>query len=139
MSVRWTEYDPYTGVTAINDASEDDWEIRTHRVQDVDPLLRTTAEARNTKSADRPGKDMHLYCSIPMVVCYELLNKGINVFNPEHMPKVLEEINTNYPHLKYTDKTHSLKTRRIVASSSEPQSSPKPETSTQPGSLLIAS
>lgn len=115
MSLRWTEYDAYTGVTEINDVSEDDWEIRTHRVQDVEPLLARTAEARNTRSADRPGKDLHLYCSIPMVIAYELLKKGINVYNPDHMPRVLQEVNSNYPHLRYSDKVHSLTHRRPTA------------------------
>jgi hypothetical protein len=130
MSLKWTEYDPYTGVTEINVADEDGDDIRTHRVQDVEPLLARTAEARNTGSADAGNKDLRLYASVPMVVAYELLNKGINVFNPDHMPKVLAEINSNYPHLKYTNKTHALGSKR-------PQSSQKQETSTQPGPFVI--
>ena len=129
--MRWTEYDAYTGVTEINVASDMDEEVTVHRVQDVQPLLDHTAEARNTKAAD--GKNqVKLYCSIPPVVQYELLNKGINVFNPDHMPKVLAEINTNYRHLKYTDKTHALGSRR-------PSSTVKQESLTPPGSLLIQS
>lgn len=137
MSVRWTEYDPYTGVTEINDASEDDWEIRTHRVQDVEPLLAETAETRAIRGVDNPKKGLRKYCSIPMVIAYELLNKGINVFNPDHMPRVIAEINANYPKLKYTDKTHSLEKKRIVTSLKEPQDSQSQETSTQPGPSLI--
>lgn len=135
MSTQWQEYDPYTGVTSINVADDDTDEIRTRRVQDVEPLLRSTAETRNTKSADRPGKDLHAYCTIPVVVQYELLKKGLNVFNPEHMPQILQEINANYPFLKYTDKTHSLTPKRRV--SSEPSSLPKPENSTGPGPFVI--
>jgi hypothetical protein len=130
MSIKWAEHDPYTGVTEINVADEDGDEIRTHRVQDVDPLLSRTAEARNTKSADRPGKDLQLYASVPMVIAYEMLKKGINVFNPDHMPRVLAEINSNYPKLKYTEKTHALGSRRV-------SDSQKPETSTPPGPALI--
>lgn len=137
MSLRWSEYDPYTGVTEINDVSEDDWEIRTHRVQDVEPLLARTAEARNTGSADRPGKDLHLYCSIPMVIAYELLKKGINVYNPDHMPRVLQEVNTNYPHLRYTNKTHSLAPKRNATSLSAHPDSPTTEISQKPGPFVI--
>jgi hypothetical protein len=137
MSVRWQEYDPYTGVLEINDASEDDWEIRTKRVQDVQPLLDRTKEARNTGSVDQASKELHLYCSIPMVVAYELLNKGINVFNPDHMPKVLEEVNMNYPHLRYTNKTHSLTPKRTATSLSVLQGSQKQEDSPKPGPSLI--
>lgn len=131
-TVRWEEYDPYTGVTEINVAEEDGDEIRTHRVQDVQPLLDRATETRNTGSGDRASKELHLYASIPMVVAYELLKKGINVFNPDHMPRVLQEINSNYPKLKYTDKTHALGSRR-------PSSSQTQESSTTPGPSLIVS
>lgn len=114
--MKWVEHDPYTGVTEINVASDDDVDVTVHRVQDVEPLLDLTAETRNTKSADKKG-NLNLYCSIPMVVCYELYKKGINVFNPDHMPRVLKEINSNYPYLRYTDKTHSLLKRRPASSS----------------------
>lgn len=137
MSLRWQEYDPYTGVLEINDVSEDDYEIRTHRVQDVQPLLDKTQEARNTRSADRPGKDLHLYCSIPMVIAYEMLKKGINVFNPDHMPRVLAEVDANYPKLKYTQKTHSLTPKRTATSLSKPQGSQTQETSEKPGPFVI--
>lgn len=132
MSIIWKEYDPYTGVMEINAAEEDGDEIRTHRVQDVEPLLASLAEARNTKSADDASKELHLYAKVPMVTAYEMLKKGINVFNPDHMPRVLHEINTNYPKLKATDKTHAIGSRRV-------SSSQKQETSTKPGSIVIAS
>jgi hypothetical protein len=137
MSIRWTEHDPYTGVTTINDASEDDWIIRSHRIQDVQPLLDRVAETRNTRSADRPGKDLHIYCTIPVVEQYELLKKGLNVFNPAHMPKILEEINANYPKLKYTNKTHSLTPKRTATSLSKPHDSQTQESSEKPGPFVI--
>lgn len=130
MSLKWQEYDPYTGVTEINVADEDGDEIRTHRVQDVEPLLDSLAEARNTGSADVAGKDLKLYAKVPMTVAYEMLQKGINVFNPDHMPRVLAEINANYPKLKATNKTHAIGSRK-------PSSSLKEENSTQLGPSLI--
>lgn len=130
-TVRWEEYDPYTGVTEINVAEEDGDEIRTHRVQDVAPLLDSLTEARNTKSADEASKELHLYAKVPMVVAYEMLKKGINVFNPDHMPRVLQEINQNYPKLKATEKHHALGSRK--ASNSQKQ-----EISTEPGRIVIA-
>lgn len=129
--MKWVEHDPYTGVTEINVASDDDVDVTVHRQQDVEPLLNLTAEARNTKAVDKKG-NLNLYCSIPMVVCYELYKKGINVFNPDHMPRVLKEINSSYPHLKYTDKTHAIGSKR-------PSGSPKPENLIEPGRLLIPS
>ena len=128
--IRWTEYDPYSGVTEINNAYDDDDLVHVTYQQDVEPLLSLTAETRNTRSADDPKKGLRKYCSIPVTVQHELLKKGINVYNPDHMPAVLREINENYPRLKYTEKTHALGSRR--ASSTQKQ-----ETSTEPGPIVI--
>lgn len=135
--LRWTEYDPYTGVTEINDAYDDDDLVHVRYAQDVQPLLDSTAETRNTRSADDPKRELRKYASIPVLVQYELLNKGINVFNPDHMPRVLAEINANYPNLKYTDKTHSLSPKRNATSLSVPQDSPTKEISQKPGPFVI--
>ena len=109
MSQVWREYDPYTGVTSINHATDDDDYVTVRREQDVQGILDTTAETRNTGSADIGiKKDLWAYCTIPLVVQYELLNKGINIYNKDHTKKVLDEINANYPHLKYTNKKHAL-------------------------------
>ena len=125
MSIQWKEYDPYHGITATYISDDESDEIRVHREQDVKPLLDTTLETRNTKSADKPLGDLHLYCSIPMVVCHELMQKGINVFNPEHMPQVLAEINSNYQYLKYTDKTHALGSKTRPGSQTKDDSKPR--------------
>lgn len=127
--VRWTEYDPYTGVTEINISRDDDDEVVTHRVQDVQPLLDLNTELRNTGAADK-AKHLKKYCSIPVTVQYELLNKGINVLNPDHMPRVIQEINQNYPKLKVTEKNHAIGSRR-------PSNSQKEENSTPPGPFVI--
>jgi hypothetical protein len=128
--LRWTEYDPYTGVTEINDAYDDDDLVHVRYQQELGPTLDSLAEARNLRTADNPKKDLHLYCKVPVLVQHELLLKGINIFNPDHMPRVLAEINANYPNLKATDKTHALGSRR-------PASSQKVETSTEPGPSVI--
>jgi len=128
--IRWVEHDPYSGVTEINNAYDDDDLVHVTYQQDVEPLLALTAETRNTKAADDPKKRVRKYCSIPVTVQHELLKKGINVFNPDHMPAVLREINANYPHLKYTDKTHALGSRRLVGSQ-------KQETLSEPGTSVI--
>jgi hypothetical protein len=133
--MQWKEYDPYTGVTTILVANDDDDFITVHKEQDVQPTLDLATEARNTKATDQGIKnDMWLYCKIPVTVQHELLKKGINVFNKDHTAKVLEEINANYPKLKMTNKHHSLSAR---PSSKKLQSSVKEETSTQPGPFVI--
>jgi hypothetical protein len=138
MSIKWREYDPYTGVTSINVTSDDDETVTVRREQDVQPILDMTAEARNTNAADIGiKKDIWFYCTIPVTVQYEMLNKGINIFNKDHTAKVLEEINANYPKLKLTNKTHSLTPKRNATSLSKPQDSANEGNSTQPGPSLI--
>ena len=43
------------------------------------------------------------YASIPTVVQMELMNKGIDIFNPDDEKALSREINTNYPYLKTVD------------------------------------
>lgn len=137
MSIKWTEYDPYSGVKETNWSYDDDDYVHVKYEQDVQPLLDLTAESRNTKAADDQRRGIRKYCSIPVTVQHELLTKGINVFNPDHMPRVLAEINANYPHLKYTDKTHSLTPKPKVTSLLGLPDLQKQEASTTPGPLLI--
>lgn len=125
MSIQWKEYDPYTGVTATYISDDESDEVRVHREQDVSLLLDTTMETRNTRGADRPLEELHAYCTVPVVVQHQLLQKGINVFNPDHMPRVLAEINANYPKLKYTDKTHALGSKTRPGSQTKDASKPR--------------
>lgn len=138
MSLKWIERDPYTGVTSINVAGDDDGLVTVHRTEDVQPTLDLAAEARNTNAADIGiKKDLWFYCKIPVTVQYALLNKGINIFDKNSTAKVLEEINANYPKLKMTNKTHSLTPKRNATSLSKPSDSPTPESSTTPGPIVI--
>lgn len=57
-------------------------------------------------SAKGIKEDWWLYADIPAVVEIELRNKGLDITNPDHMPAILKEINTNYPYCKATDKWH---------------------------------
>ena len=46
------------------------------------------------------------YAVIPAHVELAMRQKGINIYNPAQTKEVLKEINTNYPHLKTTNRTH---------------------------------
>jgi hypothetical protein len=128
---KFVEYDPYTGVKTTTYIPDDDDDIHVTKEQDVSSILDMNAEARNTKSADNGiQKGLWKYCSIPMVVAYEMLKKGINVYNPDHLPRVLAEVNTHYPHLKNTDKTHAIGSRK-------PKPSQSAESSTRRGPFVI--
>lgn len=77
-------------------------------VQDVQPLIDRNSEYANLGATDAGIKrGLWHYASIPLTVVVEMRNKGINVYNPDHRRRVFQEINTHYPYLKTTHKTHS--------------------------------
>lgn len=103
------EYDPLTGVEQWVDMTDDN-RLQVHYRQDVEPIKDYAARLRNDGLTDRGIKnDLWLYAVIPPVVILELRNRGIDVFNRNHQKRVFEEINQNYPHLKTTEKTHSIR------------------------------
>jgi hypothetical protein len=107
------EWDALTGTAEYfaYDNLTDKSIIRTE--QDVEPLLNYNAGLRNEGIKDVLLKDnipsIRHYATVPIVVIMELKQKGIDFFDQNDMPKVLDEINQNYPYLKVTDKTHAVK------------------------------
>lgn len=129
---KWVEYDPYTGVTETTYSIDGDNEIHVRKEQDVEPLLDRNKELANTNATDEGlKKGLWLYASIPITVQYELLNKGININNRDHMPRVIQEINQNYPYLKTTSKHHEIGSRKL-------KNSPKEEKLIEPGNSVVA-
>jgi hypothetical protein len=140
MSTRWTEYDPFTGIHETNIATETG-QIIVNKQQDVTALVDATRAIANSGATDIGiKKGLWHYCSIPLGVQYEMLSKyGVNVQNRNHWNKVFDLVNQHYPYLKTTHKTHAVKGQGKVfkATSLKHRDSLKPETPTQPGSLLI--
>jgi hypothetical protein len=126
---KWVEYDPVKGIREDNAIDPDSGDLVVTKWQDVEPLLERNAAIRNSGDADAGiRKGLWHYASIPEVIQYEMLKKGINVQSKWDRAKVLDEINANYPHLKLTNKHHSIKRRRTTTKVSL----------TKPGPLLIA-
>ena len=134
---KWVEYDPWTGTTETNVADDDDGTITVHKEQDVTELLDRNADLRNTGAADNGiKKGLWLYASIPLAVQYEMLTKhGINIHNKDHWPRMFELINTDYPYLKTTNKTHALKGQGKIYAA--PKNSPKKAIWAPPGQSSI--
>ena len=134
---KWVEYDPWTGTTETNVADDDDGTITVHKEQDVTELLDRNADLRDTGAADNGiKKGLWLYASIPLAVQYEMLTKhGINIHNKDHWPRMFELINTDYPYLKTTNKTHALKGQGKIYAA--PKNSPKKAIWTPPGQSSI--
>lgn len=99
------DYDPLTGLTEHFAYDEDRQKALIRTTEDVEPLLERNKALRSHQACDGKRDDwMRLYCSIPMTVVMELKKKGIDVFNRHHTKRVYQEIETNYPYLKVTDK-----------------------------------
>ena len=100
----------------IDDRGVETWEdmydgkLQVHYRQDVEPLLEYTKRSRNDGLTDHGIKnDLWHYAQIPPVVILEMRFKhGLDVFNRDHLKKVFALINSEYPHLKMTNKTHVL-------------------------------
>lgn len=102
-------YDPVTGISEYFDM-DPDGKVSIHSTEDVQPLLDYNQALRNEKIKDIKDIDglmLRHYASVPMTVIMEMYNKGINFFDKNDFPRVIDEINTNYPALKVTDKHHS--------------------------------
>ncbi len=102
------DLDPETGVRTLYDYDPImDRAILTYE-QDVTGFLDHMHAHRSTPEASAKGikEDWWHYASIPEVVEMELMKKGLFLHNKDHMKDILKEINTNYPHLRATDKWH---------------------------------
>lgn len=136
---KWFEYDKVNGVreTNVSDPHNDN-RVIVHKEQNVQGLLDRNQEVRATGGTDSGIKrGFWWYCSIPMVTQYELLTKyGLNIHNKNHTDRIFQVINTDYPKLKLTDKTHF----RSHTGSRKRTSMPKPGNSlndTSPTPTLI--
>lgn len=76
-------------------------------VQDVGGFLDRLKDRRNAETSTGKVEEFALYASLPHVVVMELMNKGINIYDKNCTKKLIEEINTNYPYLKATNKHHA--------------------------------
>lgn len=106
------DYDPLTGVAEYYEETQDG-KFHVHSYQDVEPTLERMKEIRNTGTSDDVFRKngVSMYASLPMIVVHQMMQKGINVFDQNHMPQVIKEIEANYPHLKATYKHHSARNR----------------------------
>ena len=100
------DYDAHLGLRYDTEEG-DDGKITVHARQDVQPYVDFATEVRNSGVADKGIKrDLWKYCTIPTHVQLAMMEKGINIHNKDHSKAMLREINTNYPHLKYTRLHH---------------------------------
>ncbi len=102
------KYDPLTGVSTYFDFDDESGKTIITKHQDVRPVLDYAAEVRNAGNWNRRLADDYgeHYAIIPPIVEMELMQKGINIHDPNCTKRLLEEINANYPYLKLTGRNH---------------------------------
>lgn len=107
------EYDPLTGIKTETAWDENTQQMTVIRTTDVEPYLDHAATNRNELGLNRHGikESWWCYATIPPIVQLQMRAKGIIVGEKAHEKRVLEEINTNYPHLKMTTGVMGGKTK----------------------------
>lgn len=102
------EYNPLTGERCVLSFSNGKMHVTNE--QKVDPIVDKATELRNNTDYSRRGikKDQWHYARIPNGVALEMKQKyGVDLFAPKPDWKaILRCINTHYPKLKTTEKTH---------------------------------
>jgi hypothetical protein len=106
MGKEFLDYDADTGLAYYTEQDGDKTFVRSE--QDCSAILDHVAEKRNSGAGDnRIAGHMNHVAEIPNAVGLEMLKKGINVWNirgKAEETKLLREIETNYPHLKVTQR-----------------------------------
>jgi len=110
MRGEFFDYDPLTGLREHYEETADG-NIHIHTYQDVQPHLDYAQALRNEGLPDECWKKYGAttYAIIPKILEGALLKKGIDIMNPNDLPRLVYEINTNYPAFKVTDKHHEVK------------------------------
>ena len=107
---RVLDVDPNSGIKTTFDYDPLSDRIEIKQEQDLSGFLDHLQRIRNERDTADKGiaESWWHYCSIPEIVQIELFRKGIDILNPAHAKRVFDEVNTNYPYLKLTNKTHKV-------------------------------
>jgi hypothetical protein len=103
------DYDPITGVTEYYEETSDG-KFHLHSFQDVQGFKDRAQRLRNEGGPDDAWKDTGttMYADVPMIIVHHMLKRGINIFDQNDLPKVIQELNTTYSDFKTTYKHHAL-------------------------------
>jgi hypothetical protein len=107
---KFLDWDPVRGLAQYEDRTQGG-NLQVHYKQDVEPVLELAKYERTHGLADKAGKkqEMYLYARIPPVIQLKLkYEMGLDIHNRNHLKRIFEVINRDYPMLKCTDKTHRL-------------------------------
>ncbi len=104
------EYDPLTGVTTYFEFTNDQKLVMRYE-QDVSELVDHCKALANEGAPDEAFRKqgVAVYAKLPLVVLGQMAKKGIRFFDPNHVGRVVREVNENYPWLKTTSKHHEVR------------------------------
>lgn len=99
------DHNPDTGVFQYFDYDEVTDEMRITSVQEVNEMLDAIKLKRDDPEAWKKGVKSSFahYASIPAVVEMEMKKKGIDIYDKNATPRIMQEIEQNYPYLKATE------------------------------------
>lgn len=113
MDKRLLSHDPLTGLMTWFSHDEETNETTIGYSADSTPVLEVNKKLANDADYSKQGikQEFWHYASIPVMVQMEwLINKGVDIYNPDHTKKVSELLNDpEYRYLKTTDKYHRMK------------------------------
>lgn len=108
------DYNPLTRERVYFSAGGHENKIQITHEQDVDEHLRRTHAQSVDDDFTKRGihNDMWKYASIPNIIIMEMKQKhGVDFFDKNDWPKVLDLINTEYSRFKTTTRTHRERRR----------------------------
>lgn len=111
MSREFLEYCPTSGAAEFVEWHMDGtFSITTE--QDVEPVLEfTKALAREQITDGNFRKEGWLYASIPAVVQLKMLQRGVDIMDPNDTKKMIDLINQDFPYCKTTHRHHAIRQR----------------------------
>jgi hypothetical protein len=103
------DFDPLTGLAEYYEETSDG-RIQIHTMQDVEPILDAAQRLRNEGHPDEVWKKdgVSMYAAVPLAIVGQMMKRGINIFDPNDLPRVIKEVNTTYSHCKTTYKHHEI-------------------------------
>lgn len=73
-----------------------DGSLIVHREADVEPILELNKALAASGDGYTPSRELRRVASIPMAIIEKWRNElGVDVLNPDHMPKVRQLLNSN--------------------------------------------
>lgn len=103
------DYDAVTGITEYFDMDPMTGQVSIRSEENVQPLLDLNLSLRNEGVKNVKGSPIRHYATVPATVILEMMNKGIDFYDRNDFPKVIAEIEANYPKLKVDNMRHSVK------------------------------